>query len=152
MLEPRHNEGPGDWLNWFAIKRFPYIEVLFVRHIEVFVARDQAPHCAKKEKNRRWRKKKKSVERSEPIGSLGSGTRPFPLPRIPLGSLHSPIFSYLTPFFAFPRPPCGAWSQAKVFVIEDRYIKVSLYVPGGTTSFPAMIMTYESDGDVRRLP
>ena len=27
------------------------------------------------------------------------------------------------PFFAF-FPHCGAWSQAKVFVIEDRYIKV----------------------------
>ena len=56
MLEPRHNEGPGDWLNWFAIKRFPYIEV--------FVAWDQAPHCAKKEKNRRCPKKKMWSEAS----------------------------------------------------------------------------------------
>ena len=36
MLEPRHNERPGDWLNSFAIKRFPYIEAFFVCHIEVF--------------------------------------------------------------------------------------------------------------------
>ena len=107
----------------------------------------------KKGKNRRWRKKKNIGERGEPIGSLGRGKgwRPFPLPRILLGSLRSPMFSYLTPFFPF-FSYCGAWSQAKGFVIEDRYIKVSLYVPGGTTSFPAMIMTYESDGDVRRLP
>ena len=76
MLEPRHNERPGDWLNWFAIKRFPYIEAFFVRHIEVFVAWDQAPHCGKKgEKSALAKKKKKIGERSEPIGSLGP---PFP--------------------------------------------------------------------------
>ena len=73
MLEPRYNEGPGDWLNQFTIKRFPYIKVLFVCYTEALV-------------------------------------------------------------------------------IEDRYMRVSLSVPGGTTSFPAMIMTYESDEDVRRLP
>ena len=59
---------------------------------------------------------------------------PFPPPQ---DTARFAIFSYLTPFLPF-FPHCGAWSQAKVFVIEDPYIKVWLYVPGGTTSFPAM--------------
>lgn len=65
MLEPRHNERPGDWLNWFAIKRFPYIEAFFVRHIEVFVAWDQAPHCGKKGEKSALAKKKKKKSGSE---------------------------------------------------------------------------------------
>ena len=28
-VEPRYNEGPGDWQNLFAITRFRYIQVLF---------------------------------------------------------------------------------------------------------------------------
>ena len=37
MLEPRYNEGPGDWLNQFTIQRFPYLKVLFVCYTEAFV-------------------------------------------------------------------------------------------------------------------
>ena len=29
IMEPRYNEGPRDWQNLFAIKRFRYIKVLF---------------------------------------------------------------------------------------------------------------------------
>ena len=47
--------------------------------------------------------KKKSKKRGPP---------PFLLPRLPLGSLYSPIFFSPTPnFFSFI-PQCGAWSQA----------------------------------------
>ena len=38
-MELRHNEGPRDWQNEFAIPRFRYIEVLFhiIRYTEEFV-------------------------------------------------------------------------------------------------------------------
>ena len=50
-------------------------------------------------------KGKKRGERSEPSGVLGRGERPplFPLPRLPLGSLRSPIFFFAhADFFLFP--------------------------------------------------
>ena len=137
MLEPRHNEGRGAWLNWFA-KEVSLYRGSFRSLYQGL--RSLGLGSALWEKGEKSALAKKKIgERSEPRGSLGRGKgwRPFPLPMIPLGSLRSPIFSYLTLFFAFS-PHCGARSQAKVFVIEDRYIKVSLYVPGGTTSFPAM--------------
>ena len=53
------------------------------------------------------------------------GERAAPLPKQPLGSLRSPIFFYLTPFFPF-FPHCGAWSQAKSKAIFTRLVGVTL--------------------------
>ena len=71
----------------------------------IVLAWDQALQWEKKAKKGSTRKH--IGERSEPSGGLGSGKGPFPLPRLPLGSLRSPIF------FPFS-PNAESWSQATI--------------------------------------
>ena len=67
----------------------------------IVLAWDQAPQWKKKAKT--GLNRKNNGERSEPSGGLGSGKGPFPLPRLPLGSLRSSIF-FLFPPMRSPGP------------------------------------------------
>ena len=71
----------------------------------------------KRRKNRRWRKKKKQIgQRSESRGSMGCGKGgPFPLPRIPLGSLPLPLFFLFDPVFCLFFPTAEPGPRLRVY-------------------------------------
>ena len=51
----------------------------------------------------------------------GKDGRTFPLPRLPLGSLRSPIVFFTNAdFFSF-FPQCGVWSQARKITVDPLY-------------------------------
>ena len=84
----------------------------------IVLAWDQALHWEKKAKT--GSNRKNIGERSEPSSGPGSGKGPFPLPRLPLGSLRSSIFF---PFF----PNAESWSQATTVSSKSYFATQLIY-------------------------
>ena len=87
----------------------PYLHYTFHKH----VAGTRLRSRGKRQKT--VSNRKNNINRSEPSGILGRGKEPpFPLPRLPLDSLHWPIFFFANADFSSFFPQCGAWSQAHI--------------------------------------
>ena len=92
----------------WEIKKDKYTKTLAKNQVcEIFQMRDigkNGPGCAVGKKSQKTGSSRKNIgERSR---------RPFPLPRLPLGSIRSLIFFCRPRRFVSFFPQCGAWSQA----------------------------------------
>ena len=83
-------------------------------HPRLIIAWDQARQWGKKARGQIGKISASEASRAVSWGGKGRPP-PFPLSRLPLGSLRSPIFFFrLRRFFFVLFPQCGTWSQASL--------------------------------------